>query len=41
LESIVYIPSASAGEPGLLAVGNESSGTTALFRVTPLYGVLP
>jgi hypothetical protein len=40
-ESIVYIPSATAGEPGLLAVGNESSGTTALFRVTPLYGVLP
>jgi DNA-binding beta-propeller fold protein YncE len=40
-ESIVYIPSAAAGEPGLLAVGNESSGTTALFRVTPLYGVLP
>jgi DNA-binding beta-propeller fold protein YncE len=40
-ESIVYIPSAADGEPGLLAVGNESSGTTALFRVTPLYGVLP
>lgn len=40
-ESIVYIPAAAAGEPGLLAVGNESSGTTALFRVAPLYGVLP
>ena len=40
-ESVVYIPSATMGEPGLLAVGNESSGTTALFRVTPLYGVLP
>jgi hypothetical protein len=40
-ESIAYIPSAMPGEPGLLAVGNESSGTTALFRVTPLYGVVP
>jgi hypothetical protein len=40
-ESVVYIPSTTAGEPGLLAVGNEISGTTALFSVTPLYGVLP
>ncbi len=40
-ESIVYIPSGTPGVPGLLAVGNEVSGTTALYSVTPIYGVLP
>ncbi|HET9959494.1 MAG TPA: choice-of-anchor I family protein [Polyangiaceae bacterium] len=40
-EASVYIPSTEPGEPGILALGNEVSGTTVLFRVTPLYGVLP
>jgi hypothetical protein len=39
-ESVVYVPGA-AGDPGLLVVGNETSGTTAFYSVTPLYGVTP
>jgi DNA-binding beta-propeller fold protein YncE len=40
-ESVLYVPAANPGEPGLLALGNEVSGTTAFYSVTPLYGVTP
>jgi hypothetical protein len=39
-EFLVLLPAGLWGQ-ALLIVGNEVSGTTNIFGVTPLYGALP